>query len=618
MPIAAEIPSHPVLLRRLDHLMSVERIYRQEGLTITTLAAKLYLPEHRLRQVINEGLGHRNFNAFLNRYRIDEAKAALSDLSQRDVPVLTIAMDAGFQSIGPFNRAFKADTGLTPTEFRRHALAGASIASKRRCCFRNRPVGSEKSASRIQDPARTDLRCLADCSIIRFLIVLVAGAPMTNVEQKPERLHALDALRGYALLLGIVLHATLSFLPSPSRIWIIQDSQPSITLGVLFFSIHVFRMTTFFLIAGFFAHLSFHRRGTWGFIKDRLQRIALPLVVGWPILFTAMAMVFILGRQFSQLRAPTRPATLAAGAATIPAHAIFGFSMSCWNSTSPCWCCASAWSGSTQTGRIRARLDRLIGLVMQSRLAPAILALPIGIAFSLDPTWIGWLGVRTPDSSLVTNLQALIGFGTAFGFGWLLHRQIDLIRMLERRWLLNSRARGRPDCREFLPRLATVMQPQPIGYSAIKLTARPAMPRHLDHDLCCDRRCPAFPVRLQCHVRRYLADASYWLYLIHLPILMALQVAVSHLYWPWPVKFVDDFADRAASNARQLPVSGALQLPRRGAQRPARAPRRTARAHSGRRLRCLMRRRCRPLVLWMRSLTPSDDKHAFGLRSAVS
>jgi AraC-like DNA-binding protein len=102
------------LLRRLDRLIAAERIYRQEGLTIGVLAAKLELTEYRLRQVINEGLGYRNFNAFLNRYRIDEAKAALADLSQREVPVLTIAMDAGFQSIGPFNRAFKADTGQTP------------------------------------------------------------------------------------------------------------------------------------------------------------------------------------------------------------------------------------------------------------------------------------------------------------------------------------------------------------------------------------------------------------------------------------------------------------------------------------------------------------------------
>lgn len=113
----------PVLLRRLDHLMTVERTYRQEGLAIGALAARLDVPEHRLRQAINEGLGYRNFNAFLNRYRIEDAKLALSDLTQREVPVLTIAMDAGFQSIGPFNRAFKAETGVTPTEFRREALS---------------------------------------------------------------------------------------------------------------------------------------------------------------------------------------------------------------------------------------------------------------------------------------------------------------------------------------------------------------------------------------------------------------------------------------------------------------------------------------------------------------
>ena len=112
--------------------MTVERIYRQEGLTIGVLAARLGLTEYRLRQAINEGLGYRNFNAFLNRYRLDEARAALADPTQREVPVLTIALDAGFQSIGPFNRAFKADTGLTPTEFRRDALARPQPAARER------------------------------------------------------------------------------------------------------------------------------------------------------------------------------------------------------------------------------------------------------------------------------------------------------------------------------------------------------------------------------------------------------------------------------------------------------------------------------------------------------
>src|SRR5207247_2424158 len=121
----------PALLRRLEQLMVVERAYRREGLTIGLLSAELDVPEYRLRQLINEGLGHRNFNAFLNRYRIEEAKAALADPEQNEVPVLTIAMDTGFQSIGPFNRAFKAATDLTPSEFRRLAVANnASISPK--------------------------------------------------------------------------------------------------------------------------------------------------------------------------------------------------------------------------------------------------------------------------------------------------------------------------------------------------------------------------------------------------------------------------------------------------------------------------------------------------------
>jgi AraC-like DNA-binding protein len=116
---------NPVLLKRLSQVMTEERIFRQERLTIGALASRLAVPEERLRCAINEGLGHRNFNAFINHYRLEDAKSALSDPSQSDVPVLTIAMDAGFQSLGPFNRAFKADTGMTPTEYRRKALGAA-------------------------------------------------------------------------------------------------------------------------------------------------------------------------------------------------------------------------------------------------------------------------------------------------------------------------------------------------------------------------------------------------------------------------------------------------------------------------------------------------------------
>ena len=113
------------LIDALMRLMGDERIYRHDNVTIGALATKLGIPEYRLRRLINQRLGYRNFNVFLNEHRIAEAKAALADPSQAEVPVITIAMDAGFQSLGPFNRAFKATTGVTPTEYRRLKASAA-------------------------------------------------------------------------------------------------------------------------------------------------------------------------------------------------------------------------------------------------------------------------------------------------------------------------------------------------------------------------------------------------------------------------------------------------------------------------------------------------------------
>ena len=111
------------LLAALRRLMEEDKAYREEGLSIGSLASKLGIPEYGLRRLINQRLGYRNFNAFLNFYRLDDVMAALADPSQEVVPILTIALDAGFQSLGPFNRAFKTQTGMTPSEFRRQQLS---------------------------------------------------------------------------------------------------------------------------------------------------------------------------------------------------------------------------------------------------------------------------------------------------------------------------------------------------------------------------------------------------------------------------------------------------------------------------------------------------------------
>ncbi|HZC16522.1 MAG TPA: helix-turn-helix domain-containing protein [Caulobacteraceae bacterium] len=121
---APDDPREASLLAALAREMEEERAYRDEKLGIAALAARLGVPEYRLRRLINQRLGHRNFSAFLNRYRLDEVTAWLADVSQAATPILTLALDAGFQSAGAFNRAFKARTGVTPSAYRRSRAPG--------------------------------------------------------------------------------------------------------------------------------------------------------------------------------------------------------------------------------------------------------------------------------------------------------------------------------------------------------------------------------------------------------------------------------------------------------------------------------------------------------------
>ncbi len=87
-----------------------------------------------------------------------------------------------------------------------------------------------------------------------------------------ERLHALDATRAFALLLGVVFQAAWSFTAAPMVV-ALEDPNGGIIFDWFFFTSHTFRMQLFFLIAGFSAHLVCHRRGFSAFVRNRLARI---------------------------------------------------------------------------------------------------------------------------------------------------------------------------------------------------------------------------------------------------------------------------------------------------------------------------------------------------------
>lgn len=349
-----------------------------------------------------------------------------------------------------------------------------------------------------------------------------------NTEQ---RLHALDAVRAFALLAGIVLHATMSFfLPIPA-----QDSSQSATLGVVFFVIHIFRMSLFYLIAGFFGRMLIERRGMRAFVKDRSKRILAPLAGGWILLapLTIGAVIWGVTRQGTDLEALAAGTKAPTGGFPL-VHLWFLYYLCMFYAAALALRYAASRIGGH--GRVAAGLDRLVRGLAGSHAGPLVLAVPVAATLYVVRAPL-WGGIPTPDVGLTPQLPALIAFGTAFGLGWLLHRQIELLGELGKRWavhlalavalaaaclyMIGEPSLAEPAALEGWLRVAYVacyaVAIWCFGFGLIGAALR-----------FCDDASP---------VRRYLADASYWLYLAHLPLIFFLQVALADLAWHWTLKF---------------------------------------------------------------------------------
>jgi AraC-like DNA-binding protein len=105
------------LAERLLALLRDESIDSRPDLRIGDVAARVGQPEYKVSQCISTVLGFPNFNRLINHHRIERAKRLLADPDQV-LPILEVAFECGFGSVGPFNRAFREQVGVTPREFR--------------------------------------------------------------------------------------------------------------------------------------------------------------------------------------------------------------------------------------------------------------------------------------------------------------------------------------------------------------------------------------------------------------------------------------------------------------------------------------------------------------------
>lgn len=353
-----------------------------------------------------------------------------------------------------------------------------------------------------------------------------------------SRLHALDAVRAVALLLGIFLHASLSFIPGIStEVWPISDVQKSTSLSLASFLIHLFRMAAFFFVAGFLARVLYRREGLGGFVRNRAARIAGPLVVGWVVCFVLIVGVVV----WTLARAnggewPT-PSSLAAMRKAPPnlMHLWFLYLLIWLYTITVAARGALHWLDPHQS--LALRLDALLQGATSSRTGALLLSIPIVVALFLIPAWDRAAGVPTPSYTLVPPPAPLFIYAYVFALGWMFDRQRSLLQALARGWRVHV-ALGAVGALVCLHLLAP-------GASH---SAYPDAPGKLLYATAYGVALMSWTLALvgmgvkylsgSHAVVRYLADASYWMYVMHLPLVMALQAALMLSDLHWAIKFL--------------------------------------------------------------------------------
>lgn len=362
---------------------------------------------------------------------------------------------------------------------------------------------------------------------VRRRVPSVAEVTTTSCEPtapKPStttRLHGLDALRAGALLLGIVLHGLIPFLPSGG--WLVVDRYQSEAALAGVYLIHLFRMVLFMMVAGYFGRLVLRRRGAGAYLRDRALRIGLPAVAFWPLAVGSLALIAIAAGSLDTAEAtqasPDLPGPLAV---LMPGHL---------------WFLVTLLQLVLVTVAGRAVLLRLLGSERCGRIADRIgslLASPAGLGIAALPYLIGLvlqgpggdLGIQEPPT-IVPVPGASVAYLGAFLTGWFLQARADALPRLGGRWpvllvlaaVLSALGWFGPD---LLPPLANSAVAALAGWSwtfgLLGLAVR--------------------TLQRERPVVRYLADASYWLYLLHLPLLTLIELGLRDLAWPIPVKLL--------------------------------------------------------------------------------
>ncbi|QKW32029.1 acyltransferase family protein [Nocardiopsis flavescens] len=337
------------------------------------------------------------------------------------------------------------------------------------------------------------------------------------------RIHGLDALRAFALLLGIVLHSLLPF--APEMPWLVNDTRTSPAAFVGVYVIHLFRMALFMMLAGYLGRMVLTRRGSRAYLRDRTVRILLPLLAFWPVSVFSLGVLATVAAAQGGGAAPEPP----------PSDAPLVLLMF---TPGQLWFLLVLFEVVLVVLAARAVLLRLLGPDRAGRWSArigALLAAPGGVLLAAVPYAAALLiqgtdpaqGINAPVTVL-PEAAPLIGYLGAFLAGWFLHAAPGSLARLAPRWPLLLAAAVLGTVSMLLPVAADL--PLAVGSVVVALTG-----------LLWTYGLTALMVKVFSREHpaiRYLADASYWMYLMHLPLLVAIEIPLAGLDWPVAAKLL--------------------------------------------------------------------------------
>lgn len=320
------------------------------------------------------------------------------------------------------------------------------------------------------------------------------------------------------MALGLVLHAANGYWVASSAIWPFQDPQEHIVADWVVMVIHCFRMPTFFLLAGFFCVLLVDRRGLVAMLKNRLARVTLPLLVFLPLLVPAVytAAAFAQARVTMGYREAAGRAWLALMSGDVfvqtTAHLWFLYDLTIFYgvAVAACWV-GARWPAPARLAR------RWFGRMLDSRLRVLWLALPTAVSF-----WPMSTGTFDTVPQLLPTPRELVAYGIIFGYGWLLYDHRDRLDEFRKgAWSQLVLGAVAFVAWRYAMGLGEGWRPLAVLLSALTtwlwvLASVGLFVRYFGR---------------RSALGRYLSDSSYWVYLVHLPLVLVFAGVAA----PWSV-----------------------------------------------------------------------------------